>query len=773
MADPDAGRSPAARLLEEIHGRSMWQILGIYLGGSWGLLQVLDPLVQHYILPGWVFPAAMAILAVGLPIVIATAYFEGGRRRGRRKPRPSAAREAPTPAGEERRQDTRRLLTWRNATLGGVGAFAVLGVISTAFFISRSLGVGPGAPLVAQGVLEEREPLVLAELENRTADSLLARAVTEALRVDLAQSPAVRLVEPDRVREILDLMNRDPGDPLDEDLAREVAERGGIKAVLTGAVDQLGSRYAVSARLVSAQTGEQLLGFRETAGNLDDVLDAVSGVSRRLRAGIGESLASVNASPALPQVTTASLDALKRYATGILYHWRGERTAAIRLLHEAVEIDSTFAAAARALSIFYGNQGNVNRRIEFGDLAYRFADRLPDNERYLVLAAHHSARGRLDSAAIYYERLIDLDPEHGVAHNNLGDLYEWLGRYEDALTLYVRASELDPGRSTPLLNIASAARTLGRFATADSAIGLMERQNPNDENIGPQRSANAIYAGRFDELETMLANLATMSDPFVPIARNVWGGYLDASSGHPARAMERADTAATLLDAAGQGVWAFSLRHAILGAALAAERPEAMIPYLERWDPAETMGGSDRFLHLALGWLGGAQARAGRLAQARRTLARADSLLEPGEFEPYGMADHARAVIALAENDPEAAMEWVERARATDFGLLHHEYRFTLAEAHRLRGENAEAAAHYDSLSRTNRLHWTDVPLYPSMRPLAHERAGRAYLAIGDTAKAMEHLAAFVELWSEADPELRPRVEAARRTIEEIFRQRG
>ncbi len=783
MADPDGGpgrdrdiggvgaRSPGARLLEEIHGRSMWQILGIYLGGSWGLLQVLDPLIQHYILPGWVFPAAMVLLGVGLPVVMATAYFEGGRRRGR--PDGTSPADKGPDTAEERPEGRGRILTWRNAALGGVGAFALLGLVSTAFFVSRALGVGPGAPLVAQGVLEEREPIVLAEFENRTPDSLLALAVTEALRVDLSQSPAVRLVDPDEVREILERMNRSSSDPLDEDLAREVAERGGVKAVLTGAVDQLGSRYAVSTRLVAAETGEQLLGLRETADDLDAVLDAVNGVSRRLRAGIGESLSSVNSTPALPQVTTGSLEALKRYASAILYHWRGERTAAIRLMREAVEIDSTFAAAARALSIFYGNQGDANRRIEFGNLAYRHAERLPDNERYLVLAAHHAGRGRLDSAAVYYERLIDLDPEYGVAHNNLGDLYEWLGRYEDALTLYVRASELDPGRSTPLLNIASAARTLGRFTVADSAIDLMARQNPNDENVPPQRTANAIYAGRFDDLEAMVADLGSATGGFVPMARNVLGGYVAAANGHPVWAMERGDSAATLLDEAGQGVWAFSVRNAILGAALAAERPEAMIPYLESWDPAETMGGSDRFYHLTLGWLAGAQARAGRLAEARRTLARADSVLARGDFEPFGWADHSRAVIALAENDPQGAIEWVTRARATDFGLLHYEYRFTLAEAHRARGESAEAAAHFDSLSRTHRLHWTDVPLFPSMRALAHERAGEAYLASGDTARAMEHLAAFIELWSDADPELRTRVETARRTIEEIFRVRG
>ena len=36
-----------------------------------------------------------------------------------------------------------------------------------------------------------------------------------------------------------------------------------------------------------------------------------------------------------------------------------------------------------------------------------------------------------------------------------------------------------------------------------------------------------------------------------------------------------------------------------------------------------------------------------------------------------------------------------------------------------------------------------------------------------------EHLARFVELWKEADPELQPRVEAAQRRLNEIFAERG
>jgi hypothetical protein len=49
--------------------------------------------------------------------------------------------------------------------------------------------------------------------------------------------------------------------------------------------------------------------------------------------------------------------------------------------------------------------------------------------------------------------------------------------------------------------------------------------------------------------------------------------------------------------------------------------------------------------------------------------------------------------------------------------------------------------------------------------PAAHERLGQLYEAKGNTAKAVEHYLAFIELWKNADPELQPRVDGARRRL--------
>ena len=55
------------RLIQEIHRRSLWQVLGIYLVGAWVAFQGIEALVSGLGLPEWVPGFAVVVLIVGLP----------------------------------------------------------------------------------------------------------------------------------------------------------------------------------------------------------------------------------------------------------------------------------------------------------------------------------------------------------------------------------------------------------------------------------------------------------------------------------------------------------------------------------------------------------------------------------------------------------------------------------------------------------------------------------------------------------------------------------
>jgi DNA-binding winged helix-turn-helix (wHTH) protein len=102
-----------------------------------------------------------------------------------------------------------------------------------------------GAALLVYGSrrlpLTEHDTIVLADFDNRTGDSAFDHTLKQALAIDLAESSAIRALPDQRVSDTLRLMRRKPDDPVSADVAREVCQRTGSKAMIGGSVASLGS----------------------------------------------------------------------------------------------------------------------------------------------------------------------------------------------------------------------------------------------------------------------------------------------------------------------------------------------------------------------------------------------------------------------------------------------------------------------------------------------------------------------------------------------------
>ncbi len=108
------------QLIQEIHRRSLWQVLGIYLLASWVVFQVIQTLAEGLGLPEW-FPAlAVVLLLNGLPIVLATAFVrEGLGRSEAQRERSADAEDAEWPGARVSSWGSRTSLTlfrFRRAT---------------------------------------------------------------------------------------------------------------------------------------------------------------------------------------------------------------------------------------------------------------------------------------------------------------------------------------------------------------------------------------------------------------------------------------------------------------------------------------------------------------------------------------------------------------------------------------------------------------------------------------------------------------------------------
>ncbi len=777
------------KLIHEIHRRSLWQVLGLYLAGSWVALQVVETLTESAGLPGWVPAMALVLLVIGFPIVLGTAFVQEGIGSSAGQPsasdsstagdeaatsasEPEAAPASPPPARSES-SGLHGLLTWRRAILGGVGA-AVLLVLGVGGWIAmRTLGIGPAATLVAQGVLEERARILLADFGNRTSDSLLAGVVTEALRVDLAQSNVIRLAEQSTVAGALERMERAPTEPLDAELARLIAQREGFAAVLVGEVGEAGSGYVLSAQLLEPGGGDLLTTARETADDQDGVINAIDRLSTRLRERIGESLGSLRAAPALERVTTSNLEALRLYSQAVrAIEVEGFFDRGIRLLEEAVALDTAFAAAYRKIGVTLGNRFEEEaRQIEVLEKAYRHRDRLSRQERFMTIATYHSnVTGDRQQAIAAYESLLELDPEFDPALNNLGIQYGAMRDYERALEMYQRAAAADSSSPFPYMNAVWAQLLLGRPEEARRSVFLVDSLFPGNPYAssysGKLEAIGGDYEAARDEFARMGARFGTdlywkgESEGLLAAVAAIQGKigrYEDHMRARTAANEARGLPAEVLGDALGNAWIELGTRR---DTARAVSRLQAALAEI----PLQELAPADRpYLDLA-----DIYAVSGLIREAR-------ALIEEYEREVPnrgrgGERDllRSRAYLAMAEGRHDEAIDLIRRSDTGGCVFCPLPYYVDVYERAEMPDSTIAARERYLEMPFLDRLYWDSGLLGETL-----ERLGQLYDARGDLENAANYYARFVELWAEADEELQPRVRAAQARLEEIVRERG
>ena len=165
--------------------------------------------------------------------------------------------------------------------------------------------------------LTDKDTIVLSDFDNKTGDAVFDDTLKQGLSVQLEQSPFLALVSDRKVNETLKLMGRPAGDRLTPEVTREVCQRTGSKAMLTGSIAGLGSQYVIGLKAVNCNTGDVLAEAQEQAAGKEAVLKALDAAAVSLRGKLGESLSSVQkyATP-VEEATTPSLEALKAYSLG-------------------------------------------------------------------------------------------------------------------------------------------------------------------------------------------------------------------------------------------------------------------------------------------------------------------------------------------------------------------------------------------------------------------------------------------------------------------------
>ena len=329
--------------------------------------------------------------------------------------------------------------------------------------------------------LTERDTVLLADFVNTTGETVFDGTLKQALAVQLGQSPYLNIFSDERVNETLRFMGRTPNERLTKDIAKEICERQGIKAMIVGSIASLGSHYVVTLEAINAHAGDSIAREQSEADSKEEVLKALGKAASQLREKLGESLSSIKKFDAqIEQATTSSLDALKAFSQGNEQRLQGDQLEAIPFYKRAIELDPNFAVAYARLAVMYNNMFQTELAAQYSQKAYDLRDRVSERERYYISEKYLTyVTGNLDEVMNVQKAWIQSYPNDYIPHNNLSVGYSLTGHYEEALQETREAMRLAPNNATPQGNYVESFIRLNRFDEAQRVLEQTLGQNPN------------------------------------------------------------------------------------------------------------------------------------------------------------------------------------------------------------------------------------------------------------------------------------------------------
>ncbi len=590
--------------------------------------------------------------------------------------------------------------------------------------------------------LTEKDSILVTDFVNTTNDTTFDGTLRRALEVDLGQSPYLNIVPGQKVMQTLKLMGQAADARVTQDIGRQICQRNGIKAMLTGSIASLGSQYAITLDAVNSSSGDTLAETQAQAGSKEQVLTALGNAATQLRSKLGESLGSIQKfDKPLEQVTTPSLDALKSYSIGWTKHMQGDDTDAISLYQRAVSLDPNFAMAYAALGTSESNLGETAPGEENTRKAYELSDRASDREKFYITAHYYGfVTGELGKAIETYRLWYQTYPRDDIPYGNISLHLMQIGQYNQALDAGQSAMAANPDGVLFPLDVAGAYLGLNRF---DEAKAVLQKGMPQHPDYPTYHATLYLLAFVAGDTATMAREEAWGQGHPINDEMFVAEAAAQVLSGHIEKARQKVNQAMQLCqnqglkEEAALDMATLTLIEAEFGQTDAARR-----------DAATALSGSRS--RVVLDPLMVALAAAGDPAGAQKLVDEATHKYPKDTILNGVYAPAAEAEIAIQRHDPAKAIQLLQASAPYDFGqALGFVAPYTRGKAYLAARDGANAEVQFQAI-----LSHRGVDLSTPNYALARLGLARAYVLEGQKDKARKAYQDFLALWKDADPGL-------------------
>jgi tetratricopeptide (TPR) repeat protein len=612
------------------------------------------------------------------------------------------------------------------------------------------------------------ERVLVADFTDYTSDAALGEVIAHAMTLELARSPVVNVVRREALTDVLRLMRAEPDAALTPELARALATREGMKVVIQGEVRTIGDGILLGAAVVSTVSGEVLHGASEVARDSTEILDAILRLSGEVRNYLGESLSSIESTQREWKFTTRSLEALRKQRAAWEASFRGDPSRAVQLIEDALAIDPEFVWAHLDLMALYQGTGSPRgAALPYLKRAFELRYQVSDYERYAIEGQYYSAiTGDLPKAIAGYRAHVDVARQRGITA-------AWYGAFASAL---VRSGDLTGAEAilqearrefrTPASQgwLVEVLYALGKPQEAERALEEIEQNHSGHPVAFEARMHMLLAKERYDQAhqiaETVRSGINVVEALFTQGEADALRGRVGESRSHWQELLHEA-TSNDMTPIALQA-----------GAALGRSRLYTRSRH-ETFELDSLLAGgaldslefvSRPYLEIALYY-----GQSGAADRARPWLSAYEREYPPAyRGVDRWLLHRAKAAVLRAEGNPAAALDEFQKALrgapARD-GWFDGTYALQnmpeLARIYDDLGVADSAIAVFErylrdpSLLRVISDPFELVPVLERVAALHEQR--------GDRITAAARYRRVAELWRDADPELQPRVENARR----------
>jgi serine/threonine-protein kinase len=292
------------------------------------------------------------------------------------------------------------------------------------------------------------------------------------------------------------------------DRLKRMGDELGVGSVVEGSVRLAANQVRIGVELTDVRTG-QTLWSEQYDRSIDDVFAVQGDVARNVSSALQATLTPVEAGR-VGHIATSNPEAYRLYLRALSEraHLRAGNVAQAALLKQAIQLDTTFAAAYAMLA------------------------------RTLMFRAVAGEPVYLDSGFVAARRAIALDPDEALGYFAMGDLLSNLEKFSEARRSYLRALELNPGHVGAMADLANVYVALGRYDEALDWALRAQQLDPNHSH-GPYHTGLPLLGLGDDSATARFLLAAEQKSPKQPRTQGllVW---LDLRRGRNVAATERA-----------------------------------------------------------------------------------------------------------------------------------------------------------------------------------------------------------------------------------------